>query len=328
MKLSVFRTGKAICTIVILAFVLSCTRDTSVQDREEQELRYLDIYITSRYPGAEMKEDGLFYVENRAGTGVGPGPEDWLLVNHVGYEIPEEKVFVSYIENVAKDHNLDPEGIAIYGPFKMLNGTINQGFTQGVSYMREGGQATILFPSSLGYGNNGNSLVGPFSSLKYEIELLEVIPDIEVYEQGKIGAYLDTIAVYDTIHDTGTDAVMYYIIDHATDGQLIELDSAVSLSYKGALLDGRVFDETVEGNPYKFTMGQAEHIAGWNLGLLRLREGEKARLLIPYPLAYGEIGRIESGIRAIPPYETLLFHIEVLKVGGKKEDSGLLPEQQ
>ena len=196
--------------------------------------------------------------------------------------------------------------------------------------MKEGGQGTLIFPSTLGFGSSGNGKVGAYTSLKYEIELLEVIPDIEAYEQNKIDDYIDTVSSYDTIIDNSTDAVMYYMIDRATDGQLITSDSAVSLAYTGMLLDGRVFDSRNADTPYEFVMGEAQHITGWDLGLLRLREGEKARLLIPYQLAYGEQGNINqtSGLQAIPPYETLLFEIEVLGVGGETDEISEIPEEQ
>jgi FKBP-type peptidyl-prolyl cis-trans isomerase len=319
-------------TLVILAglsLFAACNESTVADDPKEQEQRFFDIYVTSRYPDTNPQASGLYYIENRAGTGESPGPEDWMLLNHVGYKIPEEQVFVSYIENVAEDNRLDPEKTALYGPFKMQNGTVNEGFTQGVSMMKEGGQATMFFMSDLGYGEKGNSAIGPYKSLKYEVELLEVIKDMDVYEQGKIDAYIDTISVVDTIYDPGTDAVMYYVIDHATDGDLIGIDSLVTLAYKGSLLDGRVFDEKVSDDPYTFTLGQSEFIKGWDLGLLRLREGEKARLIIPYPLAYGESGRKHqsTGLVVIPPYESLLFEIEVLSVGSSSGgDPGEVPQ--
>lgn len=313
-----------------LFMATACKKDDGTQAKTDEEMRYLDLYIAAHYPDAEMKESGLYYQEHRQGTGETPGAEEWMIINHVGYEVPEDKVFVSYIENVARDNNLDPNGTALYGPYKLKNGSVNEGFTQGVMLMKEGGQGTLIFPSALGYGSSGNGKVGAYSSLKYEIELLEVIPDIEIYEQGRIEAYMDTVAQFETILDDGTGATMYYMIDQATDGQLIENDSAVTLAYTGMLLDGRVFDSADADNPYTFTMGEAEHITGWDLALPMLREGENARLLIPYPLAYGEQGRINqtSGLRAIPPYETLLFEIEVISVGGATEDNNEIPVEQ
>jgi FKBP-type peptidyl-prolyl cis-trans isomerase len=316
--------------IAFLAGAVACTKDTSTEDRAEQEQRYFDIYVNSRYPGAEPAEEGFYFVEYQEGSGNFPGPEDWLMVNHVGYEIPEDKIFVSYIENVAQDNNLDSEGTAMYGPYKIQNGTENEGFTKGVSMMKAGGKATFLFTSDLGYGKNGNGKVGAYASLKYEIELLEIISDMNAYEQAKIDRYLDTIPEYETIQDSDTGSEMYLILDHATDGQLIVTDSAVSLAYTGQLLDGRVFDAKDADDPLDFTMGGTDFIQGWDLALPRLREGEKARLVVPYPLAYGEQGRNDdrSGLRVIPPYETLLFEIEVLQVGGGTDDDDGLPVEE
>ncbi|MGW8314311.1 MAG: FKBP-type peptidyl-prolyl cis-trans isomerase [Bacteroidales bacterium] len=305
----------------------ACNKDDGTQDKTDQELRFFDLYLASHYPDATLLEDNLYYQEHRVGTGNAPGEEEWMMVNFVGYEIPEDNVYISYLENVVEDNNLDPNGTALYGPYKMLNGSVNEGFTKGVMNMKEGGEATILFPSSLGFGSTGGGVVGSYTSLKYEIELLEVIPDIEAYEQDKINAYMDTVTHFQTIMDEGTGATMYYMIDRATDGQMIETDSAVSLAYTGMLLDGRVFDSKDADNPYDFTMGEESWIVGWNLVMPLLREGEKARLLIPYPIAYGVEGKVNqtSGLRAIPPYETLLFEIEVLSVGAATDDNNEIP---
>ena len=102
---------------------------------------------------------------------------------------------------MADDNNLDPNKVAMYGPYKMLPGAINVGLTEGLSLMHVGGEATMFFTSELGFGETGNGSIRGFTSLKYEVELLEVIPDMDVYEQGHIYAYMDTVAVSDTIHD-------------------------------------------------------------------------------------------------------------------------------
>jgi FKBP-type peptidyl-prolyl cis-trans isomerase len=155
-----------------------------------------------------------------------------------------------------------------------------------------------------------------------------VIPDIEAYEQASIDSYMDTVAVSDTIHDPIADVVMYYMIDHATDGKAIGLDSVVTIAYKGYLADGRVFDERSAEDSTEFTVG-AEIIPGWALGLQRMKNGEKGRFVIPYELAYGEEGQKDSqnGLRTIPPYETLYFDLEILSVNGASLDDGDSAEQ-
>jgi FKBP-type peptidyl-prolyl cis-trans isomerase len=136
----------------------------------------------------------------------------------------------------------------------------------------------------------------------------------------------------DTIYDAIYDVVMYYVIDESTDGPPVAIDSTIEVAYKGYLIDGRVFDQTVGDNYYKFVVGDydAENspIRGWHLGLERFKEGEKGRLIIPYPLAYGEIGRFtSSGKVAIPPYETLVFDVEVISVD-PEEDEDILEQEE
>ncbi len=113
-----------------------------------------------------------------------------------------------------------------------------------------------------------------------------------------------------------TESTMYYVIDEANDeGSAIANDSVVKIAYRGYVIDGREFDESAEDAPYKFKVGDYEAdtspIPGWHIGVTKFRAGEKGRLIIPYPLAYGEAGRVQDHTVAIPPYETLIFDIEI-----------------
>ncbi len=82
----------------------------------------------------------------------------------------------------------------------------------------------------------------------------------------------------------------------------------VKVHYTGKLIDGTTFDSSVGGSPVEFPLNRV--IPGWTEGLQLMREGEKAELVIPYKLGYGEEG--SSG--SIPPYQTLVFEVELLSV--------------
>ena len=123
---------------------------------------------------------------------------------------------------------------------------------------------------------------------------------------------------------------MYYVIDESTDGPPVAIDSTIEVAYKGYLIDGRVFDESSDGNYFQFTVGDYDDgvIRGWHLGLERFKEGEKGRLIIPYLLAYGLNGRRTStGNVAIPPYETLVFDVEVISVY-QDDDDDIHPDEE
>ncbi len=316
-----FTVNKIIIVLLAITGILiatACQEDTELQDKTAQELRLFNLYAGANYPGNTPRSDGLYFIEHKAGTGASPDSDDWVLINHVCYKIPEDDIYESYIENVAIDNHFY-DSVAMYGPYKLLNGSRNPGLTEGLTLMKEGSQATIFFSSELGYGVDGTADIAPYQSLKYEVELLEVIKDIDVYEETRINNYMDTVPQFDTIRDPDSDAIMYYIIDESSDGNEVVPDSLAEIAYKGYLMDGRVFDERTAANPFTLTVGADDVIKGWDLGLLKLHEGEKARFIIPYQMAYGEDGRKDgsSGLRTIPPYETLLFEIEIV---GVRED--------
>ena len=84
---------------------------------------------------------------------------------------------------------------------------------------------------------------------------------------------------------------------------------SVKCHYEGFLIDGTVFDSSVQrGEPAVFGLQQV--IAGWTEGLQLMQEGAKYRFFIPYRLAYGEGGAGSS----IPPYAALIFDVELLQV--------------
>ena len=84
---------------------------------------------------------------------------------------------------------------------------------------------------------------------------------------------------------------------------------SVKCHYEGFLIDGTVFDSSVQrGEPAVFGLQQV--IAGWTEGLQLMKEGGKNRFFIPYNLAYGEAG----AAGAIPPYAALIFDVELHKV--------------
>lgn len=92
-------------------------------------------------------------------------------------------------------------------------------------------------------------------------------------------------------------------------GRKPKATDSVKCHYEGFLIDGTVFDSSVQrGEPAVFGLQQV--IAGWTEGLQLMQEGAKYRFFIPYRLAYGEGGAGQM----IPPYAALIFDVELLEV--------------
>ena len=106
-----------------------------------------------------------------------------------------------------------------------------------------------------------------------------------------------------------TASGLQYKITQQGNGKQPTAQSVVKVHYTGKLLDGKVFDSSVDrGQPVEFPLNQV--IPGWTEGLQLMKEGSKATLYIPAQLAYGEQGVPGT----IPPNSTLIFDVELIKV--------------
>ncbi len=301
-------------TVLAVAMMPGCDKEIDSTVFEQQENRYFELYKDANFPDAVPTESGLYFLEDSVGTGASPDSGDYLLVNYVAYTVPDEMVVDTYSEDWAIDYNIYTSGV-LYGPYKYLHGSEIEGLKEGVSMMKEGGIARLVFKSELGYGSAGiGNNIGAYESLMYDVQLLEVIKDASLKEFNQIKAYLDSAGNYITIFDEDTDANMYYFPDVIGQGEPIVDDDVLEVYYTGQLLDGRVFDTNVgDETGLDVTLGEEAVIQGWEIGLTYFNYGGTGKLLIPHPLAYGEEGNLLSGSLkySIPPYEALLFDIQI-----------------
>ena len=107
---------------------------------------------------------------------------------------------------------------------------------------------------------------------------------------------------------TTASGLQYKTILEGT-GASPSVENVVTVHYTGKLLDGTVFDSSVErGEPVEFPLGQV--IPGWTEGVQLMKKGGKIELYIPSDLAYGPNGA--GGV--IPPNATLIFEVELIDI--------------
>lgn len=105
-----------------------------------------------------------------------------------------------------------------------------------------------------------------------------------------------------------TASGLYYMVTEEGNGEKPEVGKPVTMHYTGKLLNGTVFDSSVERDqPFQFVLGVGQVIPGWDEGVQLMTKGEKGVFYIPYYLGYGE-----RDMGDIPPFSNLIFEVELI----------------
>jgi peptidylprolyl isomerase len=181
--------------------------------------------------------------------------------------------------------------------FKMGAGQVIPGWERGISLLREGDKAIMVIPPDLAYGDRAVGDIPANSTLVFDVEVVKVDPapkPLDIPEDANI--------------ITTTSGLRYTVVEPG-DGIMLISGMRVRIHYNGFFeKDMSIFDSSWQrGEPIDFTLGKGMVIKGWEEGIAKLRVGDKARLWVPYELAYGEQGR-----GPIPPASNLIFDVEVI----------------
>jgi FKBP-type peptidyl-prolyl cis-trans isomerase FkpA len=106
---------------------------------------------------------------------------------------------------------------------------------------------------------------------------------------------------------------IYYVNLRPGTGKKVEIGDTITINYEGRFLNGKFFDSTVRRNqPFQFVYGtEWQVIKGLEEAIGMMREGERALFILPSELGFGNQG---SSTGIIPPFTSLIFEVEILKV--------------
>lgn len=171
--------------------------------------------------------------------------------------------------------------------------------------------------------------------LYYEIALTDIITQDEIAQEQALfrenmqqlqDAERDTLANYieqNKIKATPDEDGLYIIVNKKGKGEKVEIGRDVAINYTGRLLNGKIFDTSVESvakanniydpnrtyAPLSYKVGRMSLIRGWEKGVINQPAGSKLTLIIPSWLGYGT-----QGVGEIPPNSSLVFDIEIVSV--------------
>ncbi|MEO7136264.1 MAG: FKBP-type peptidyl-prolyl cis-trans isomerase [Gemmatimonadales bacterium] len=130
-------------------------------------------------------------------------------------------------------------------------------------------------------------------------------------EDNRVPAGFSASLGVDTAAMTKTPSGLRYQDITAGKGTPATAERTVSVHYTGWLPNGEKFDSSRDRNqPFSFTLGAGQVIAGWDEGVAGMKVGGRRKLVIPADLGYGTAGAPPD----IPPGATLVFDVELLDV--------------
>lgn len=148
---------KNLLLVFVLIFTLSCRDDDDEKDYTAENDAQILAYIADNNLNAQTSGSGLYYVVDSIGNGAQPLSNSDVIVYYKGY-FTTGQVF----------EESQSDGISVN-----LQGVI-KGWTEGITYFKEGGTGTLLIPSRLGYGNEGNDRIPGGAVILFDIKLLSV----------------------------------------------------------------------------------------------------------------------------------------------------------
>jgi FKBP-type peptidyl-prolyl cis-trans isomerase len=266
-----------------------------------------------KFKGYKQTKTGLYYkITTKNDKGKVPHEGDYLVMV-VSFDADFDSTFTYPAQEVT-----DVLRASLYG------GDIFEAY----SLLKEGEEGEFLLKADSFFIRMMGGLppdVKPEDLLHFTIKMKEV-KDKDVFEQemaAKQKEYeemaaqkkeaekglLDSYIAEQKISVKPTASGLYYIETLKGKGAKAENGKKVSVHYTGKLLDGTVFDSSEGREPLEFVLGGGM-IPGFTEGLLLMREGGKATLVLPSALAYGERG---AGGK-ITPFTPIVFDVELVKV--------------
>ncbi len=277
--------GLALLVVVALA---SCKKET--RDLKQIEDEQIQAYIKSKNLSGFIKDSsGFYYQIISEGTGAQLKYSTYIGVSQTTTSINESLNFEF------SKYNPQFNYVGYISPISWRETLIK---------VKKGGEMRILTPSYLAFGKVGSGSTIPGNAI-LDTKINVVNDDNrETYEDNLIQTFLTENNLTATKDASG---IYYKIITAGTGTSIASTTPTLKVAYTGRLLTTTVFDQAALASP--LTIGLANTIEGWRIGVPFIKTGGKIRLFIPSRYGYGSTA---SG--SIPANSVLDFDIELVEV--------------
>ncbi len=149
--------------LIAIVFIISFNSCNPAKQYEKDEESAIQDYLASNNGlNFELKPSGLYYSETQVGTGIAPVAHDTAYVMYTAM----------FLNGTAFDTNVGTTDTLV---FPVSENYMVKGFDEGITYMKAGGKALLLLPSSLAYGATGWYTIGGYTPLLFDVYLARVV---------------------------------------------------------------------------------------------------------------------------------------------------------
>ncbi len=202
--------------------------------------------------------------------------------------------------------------------FVLGEGFAIQGWEEIVPKMHLGERVKAIIPFEKAYGEHSVGSIPAYSNLIYDVKLLKITTKEELQAEAERALealkresqkafedYVNANAIVDH-----TPSGLYYTKTQVTDGPTPQKGQKVRINFVASYLDGTLLGSSDDlGKSFEAMYGSGSLLKGLEEGVGLMHVGEKARLVLPYTLAYGE-----HPYGSIPGCSNLVFDVELLEV--------------
>lgn len=331
--------------VVLTAF--GCAKAEKVGPNDANK-RFLEAWMKVNHPGVEPSGLGIYVLEESEGTGDVVKEDGFAIVDFTSTDL--EGNITSYTDKQTAKQLGKYDTTYYYGPavWTTTEATIQAGVADAIIGMKTGGSKKVIIPSWLmtyKVYDDAEDYVNPpkkkgeestttgYDNTIYDITVREFVEDIYAWEVSRIGEYFDSVPSLGlSVADSLQYGFYYKQLAAPTDTTSFPSDTTIYINYTGRLLNGLVFDTTIERTakdnglysasktyePVSVTWGEeysdiqmsgSTIIGGFALTLWQMRAFEKGMGIFYSPLGYSYSGSGSS----IPGYAPLIFEIEIVE---------------
>lgn len=319
--------------------VLSCAKAVKTGPNEAEQ-RYFNAWMSQNHPGVQPTGLGIYILEEEDGTGAAVKEDGFIYADYVTTDLQGN--ITSYTDKQTAKQLGKYDTTSFYGPKVMstTEGTMPAGLAEALIGMKEGGRKKVIIPSWLmshmSYETEEEYLASSSSSAStiYDITVRTYTDSIQLHEINLIEDYIKkNPQIFNSKMVNDTTGFYYQPLSENISTEKFEKDTTIYINYTGRLLNGLVFDTTIEkvakdngiysssrtygptevnwGEKYDdLTLGSSKStvIPGFALTLWHMHPMEKGMGVFYSPLGYSFNGSGSS----IPGYAPLIFEIEIV----------------